>query len=362
MKRFLCIVYLFPVFSFVNAQFLSNPSLEGPIGPNLIPPGWQPCKAYSTPDTQPGAWNCTTQSSEGSSYTNLISRGDNQTASANSTEDIGTALLKPLLKNNCYFLSIDLALSNELGSYDSWGEAWIPYNKPVVLKIWGGYGNCEKTELLWVSNPIENTSWKTYNVILFSSNIDINYLTLEADYVSLPEYFGNVLIDKLKITEQNGLHISKLDTTVIANQPFQLNASTGSNYNWTPAEGLSCTDCQNPNASAGENIVYEVTVSDNNGCSFIEEFIINVEILIPNVFTPNRDGMNDAFEIRGLPSDWILQVFNRWGQKVFSQENYSNDWYGVTNQKKDLPEGVYYYVLASPDLKRHFNGSITLIR
>ncbi len=66
------------------------------------------------------------------------------------------------------------------------------------------------------------------------------------------------------------------------------------------------------------------------------------ELEVPNVFTPNGDGVNDTYEIplleRYISNE--LVVFNRWGQKVFEASNYSNQWDGGR-----LPDGVYYYIL-----------------
>src|SRR5690606_40339000 len=67
-----------------------------------------------------------------------------------------------------------------------------------------------------------------------------------------------------------------------------------------------------------------------------------IALKIPNVFTPNGDGVNDYFEIRGLgmfPTH-RLTVFNRWGNEVYKSSNYQNDWNGA-----NLSEGTYYYVL-----------------
>lgn len=87
-----------------------------------------------------------------------------------------------------------------------------------------------------------------------------------------------------------------------------------------------------------------------------------IALKIPNVFTPNGDGVNDYFEIRGLelfPAH-RLTVFNRWGNEVYKSSNYQNDWNGA-----NLSAGTYYYAL---ELKLHtghtqtFKGFITLIR
>jgi len=74
---------------------------------------------------------------------------------------------------------------------------------------------------------------------------------------------------------------------------------------------------------------------------------------IPNVITPNKDGVNDYFRIPCLDSDQFgdnsIVIYNQWGDKVFDAAPYDNMWDGTLNGEsgKDLPDGVYYYVFKS---------------
>ncbi|WP_017733658.1 T9SS type B sorting domain-containing protein [Nafulsella turpanensis] len=89
--------------------------------------------------------------------------------------------------------------------------------------------------------------------------------------------------------------------------------------------------------------VYELYVSDANGCTFfIQDTIAHDESLfIPNVITPNNDGYNEVFYVRNIPpSGTRLIITNRWGKVVYSTKNYQNDWTG-----SDMEDGVYYYHL-----------------
>lgn len=87
-----------------------------------------------------------------------------------------------------------------------------------------------------------------------------------------------------------------------------------------------------------------------------------VALRIPNIFTPNGDGINDFFEIVGLElfPDNELYIFNRWGAELFHQKNYRGDWNGGS-----LNEATYYYVLRIKMENgdwRNFKGYITLKR
>ncbi|GAL85165.1 hypothetical protein MYP_2394 [Sporocytophaga myxococcoides] len=66
----------------------------------------------------------------------------------------------------------------------------------------------------------------------------------------------------------------------------------------------------------------------------------------PEIITPNDDGKNDYFVIRGVndKSDNKLEVFDKWGDIKYSKDNYLNDWNGKTNNGDQITEGTYYYV------------------
>jgi len=92
---------------------------------------------------------------------------------------------------------------------------------------------------------------------------------------------------------------------------------------------------------------------------------INVPVFIPEGFSPNKDGLNDCFEILGIEDypDSELTVFSCSGQIVFSSKNYKNDWDGrsysinkIENQQ--LPTGVYYYVLKLDPVAKIIKGFV----
>jgi len=89
------------------------------------------------------------------------------------------------------------------------------------------------------------------------------------------------------------------------------------------------------------------------------------ECFIPNFFTPNEDGSNDVFYIGCLENKFPeanLQIFNRWGDKVYTAEPYDNNWNGQFDGK-DLPAGTYFYLLRlRPGDEQCEQGYITIIR
>ena len=99
----------------------------------------------------------------------------------------------------------------------------------------------------------------------------------------------------------------------------------------------------------------------NNQCNVADT--INVQLVdcpsnVPNVFTPNGDTKNEAFVIDNVElRPWRLQIYNRWGSRVFESEPYRNQWRG-----EGLPEGVYYYDLYCASLRRRLKGWVQILR
>ncbi len=96
-----------------------------------------------------------------------------------------------------------------------------------------------------------------------------------------------------------------------------------------------------------------------------------LDLILITTFTPNNDGINDFFEIPGLEKYPInsLEVFNRWGELVYSASPYRNDWDGKTNtsssvkiQSTNLQEDTYFYVLTIDDGQQVFKNYLEIIR
>lgn len=85
-------------------------------------------------------------------------------------------------------------------------------------------------------------------------------------------------------------------------------------------------------------------------------------LFIPNVFTPNNDDVNDYFYIEGLPKNSTLSVFDRWGNELYSNSNYENNWDGLKTDGSILPSGTYWYALKMPTGKEAKTGYVYLKR
>ncbi len=92
---------------------------------------------------------------------------------------------------------------------------------------------------------------------------------------------------------------------------------------------------------------YEIEVTFTaTGCTATEsvDVLESDNCIIPQVITPNNDQYNDTFDLTSFDVQ-SLEIFNRHGVKVYSKTNYTNDWYGQTDDGDDLPVGTYFYVM-----------------
>jgi|GEM_PF-190480 len=138
-------------------------------------------------------------------------------------------------------------------------------------------------------------------------------------------------------------------------------------YNWSPSTNLSDSTIAEPIASPRENRTYVLTVTDTNGCQYMDSVLViyNPDLGIPSGISPNGDGKNDVWNINVLEEfpNAVVQVFNRWGELMYEQRNgYKVPWDG-TYKGDPLPVGTYYYVIdLKSDRFEPVTGPITIVK
>jgi gliding motility-associated-like protein len=148
-------------------------------------------------------------------------------------------------------------------------------------------------------------------------------------------------------------------------------------YAWTPADStLSCKNCPNVTILPLQNTLYRISIVDSTKCTAFDEVLIRVNkrrpVYIPNVFSPNGDGVNDWFTAWANNSAVRInrmEVFNRWGGKLYQgqglQLNSHQCCWNGTFENEPVPAGVYVYLIEIEFIdgeKVLFKGDINVLR
>jgi len=137
-------------------------------------------------------------------------------------------------------------------------------------------------------------------------------------------------------------------------------------YSWSPNIDISSTTVENPVVTGNVDQTYTLTVTDVRGCTSSSQVkvIVSPPIVIPNTFTPNGDGVNDQWNIKGMTAyqQSTIDIFDRNGQKIFHSVGYGIPWDG-TYKGQQVPYGVYYYII-DPKFSglKVLSGYVTVVR
>jgi gliding motility-associated-like protein len=184
------------------------------------------------------------------------------------------------------------------------------------------------------------------------------------------------LTKTIRVTVNSQVNVNAgQDVSIISGETVQLNATvTGANtYLWTsvPADAtLSSTSILNPTATPTATTTYTLTATNAAGCNATDDITVTVIpycIKVKNAFSPNGDGINDNWQVYDqydCLSKVIVTVFNRYGNRVYQNRDYRNNWNGTYNGKP-VPDGTYYAVVEFVLIdgkKITKNTDLTLIR
>ena len=183
-------------------------------------------------------------------------------------------------------------------------------------------------------------------------------------------YLDDVSVEEVKDALcKNDTNICKGDSILIG-----INETENATYNWLPTNGLSCSTCANPKASPSSYTTYTLTKQQ---CSYVSTSKINITVKdcnpkaieIPNVFTPNGDGVNDTFNFSIVGASAVsFNIYNRWGNIIQNSTlaTHTNiSWDGRTTSGEACSEGIYFYTLQYTDAKgdtQKKNGYVSLFR
>jgi gliding motility-associated-like protein len=182
---------------------------------------------------------------------------------------------------------------------------------------------------------------------------------------------GQNCVDTQKVSVQvysNAVLNMADSVTVYPGERYQLEPGTNCYYfSWFPPSGISAIDISNPIFDPEVRTRYFVTATTEYGCSLRDsiDVLVNETIIdMPNAFMPT--GANNLFRpsFRGMVTLKSFNIFNRWGNKVYTSTDINSGWDGSFNGHAQ-PMGVYVYIVeAVTDTGRIFTkkGNVTLIR
>ncbi|MCU0440572.1 MAG: gliding motility-associated C-terminal domain-containing protein [Raineya sp.] len=327
-----------------------NPSFEVDIS-NLVFYDWIPCAFSSTtPDIQP-KWDTSILPYQGNHYMGMVTRGG---LCNTCNESVSQKLLYPLSQDTCY--SFDIMLSHDFRSYTG-------YSSNAILKIWAGNNpltNCGREELLWTSPPPPTGFWSKYSV-RFSPKKNYTHIILEVYYPNLiANNAGNIEIDYIhnyKATPKNINFNLGNNTTICQGDSLTLEVNLPTSQTSYPIKWST-------GATTSKIIVSEPGIYWAEVQAPCAKFRDSVEIkqeicfFIPNAFTPNNDGVNETFYIKGIKKgNWQLQIYDRRGLLIYENNAYKNDWKG-----DNLPATLYYYRLFNEETKEDYKGWVQIIK
>lgn len=209
---------------------------------------------------------------------------------------------------------------------------------------------------------------------LYSSSVTVKPVVSTTYPVQISSKTCNVT-DTLKtivtVNPLPNISITKSNDLDCSNGYAFLNAYGGSKYNWNPVNGLSDPTISNPKVQITQSTKYTVSVTSLNGCSSSDTITVKVLnnstnlYLVPNAFTPNGDGLNDCFGIKGWGTiiNFEFSIYNRWGERVFFTNDPANCWNG---NYKSIPQdiGTFIYKIKAKTLcgEVERNGTLVLLR
>ncbi len=201
------------------------------------------------------------------------------------------------------------------------------------------------------------------STIIYKLTVTGNYLTTG---VSCPAVTDEVMVTVHQLPIVN----AGPNDSITKGSSIQLVATGGLQYEWTPPNGLSNPGINTPVASPEITTKYTVHVVDIYGCKNEDSVLVTVlipAVWVPNAFTPNGDGKDDVFIVRGQGiNDFEFGVFNRWGEQIFHSNNMATGWDGtrpVTGE--NLPPGAYVYYIKGVKTNNeavNIKGMVNLIR
>ena len=251
--------------------------------------------------------------------------------------------------------------------------------EPVVELFAEDYEICFGEEIQLLVDGSENVMWYPATGLSCTDCIDpVASPTQTTTYtVTANSCLGTTVETIVTVTVHNppSLTVSsnadvvegdEITVSAVSNDPNAI-------ISWMRDGEMICDDCSEITVEPGINMLFEVQVEDEFGCTNYDEINIRVNdacrfsrFEIPNMISPNGDGFNDYFEIKyeGVSDVSLLRIYNRWGELVYETNNIDSHWDGTFRGSK-LNPGVYVYYIEGHCLDDEvfmLTGNVTILK
>ena len=307
----------------------------------------------------------------------------------NGREYIQVKLIDSLVKNKCYYVEFFANLHDK--SSLAVNNIGVNFSNIQISTTGTGFLLSLPTHILNTGNPIisDSINWvkvsgyytalggEQYLTIgVFFNDTNTMFQQIDTSMSSVP--YAYYLVDDVTVEEVKTQQWHYRDTSMCKDESIILkphSTDTINTYtlNWLPTNGLSCTNCNSPIAQPQSTTTYTLT---KQRCNITTTDTVRVTVKdcnpiseIPNVFTPNGDGINDTFNFSIVGATGVsFSIMNRWGNLVQTTTLHQPTtilWDGHTTSGEACSDGVYFYTLQYTNSKGEFekkNGYITLIK
>ena len=237
---------------------------------------------------------------------------------------------------------------------DAWPDTIVCPNMPVTLHASGG------AQYAW--SPATFLDDPTADAPICTPSGPIDYT------VTVTDDLGCTATTTLSLATYPLPHVHAGEDLLIEwGHAAQLHGEGDGELDWSPIELVDDPLASDPWTKPEESTLYTLRVTDMNGCEATDEvwIIVNGSLFVPNTFTPNGDGVNDGFGAWGKDiSRFKMQIFNRWGEKIYETPDLAGRWDG-TYSGKESPIDTYVWRIDMEERsgKRHtLYGHVNLVR
>ncbi|RFM26782.1 PKD domain-containing protein [Deminuibacter soli] len=224
-------------------------------------------------------------------------------------------------------------------------------------------GNSAITNWYWNFGDGSTNTLQTPDKIFRSAgSFDVSLVVKSADGCASAPASQTVTVHKQPVIDAGPSFTAKEGAQVQFNA---VAASSAYALQWQPAAALSDATVLHPYLTVTDDVVYTLTATGEFNCTTSDSLTVTVlrEVIPPNAFTPNGDGVHDVWEIANLSKypKAVVDVFNRWGQHVYHSDRYGTPWNGRMNGNI-LPFGTYYYVINLGTGGKPLSGYVTILK